>query len=228
MEFDINHPLRWMERQVELEAISQEGVKRTILTSCASIYAEDKLVRLAERPLLVYPSLPTKYMQHIRMIGPDADEIDPDQFLKVLGDVSTDDPALMELEAEDQKQPDESLPPHPFEVAFKLAGGSIPEPAEGMNWTMHHLYEGRFPFEGKTASFNAPEWSFHQTQTAGLVWVHPSMESLWRDFGAIVKTLRARAWVRFGYDPDRYFSAGEHDDETGFDVARLARLFPRS
>lgn len=225
MEFDINNPLSWVKHQVALD------LNRTVLNCCASIFEEEILVRLAARPLLVYPGLQTRHPQHYRMIHPGEvgydpelppeDNFDPEQFMKVSGDVPQDDPERVKLETEDGKRPEESLPPHPVDVAFKLAGGIIPAPT----WTMHHLYDGNFPFEGMEASFNAPEWSFHQTQAAGLVCVHPIIESLWGDFGAIAKTLRARVWIKFGYDPDHFFSTGEHN-ERGFDVARLPLLFP--
>lgn len=51
-----------------------------------------------------------------------------------------------------------------------------------------------------------------------MVVVHPIVEALYDYFPCIKRTLRARSFNKFGYDPDRYFSNGEHDDR-GFEIS---------
>jgi hypothetical protein len=104
-------------------------------------------------------------------------------------------------------------PRHPEKMSFQYAAGiSGNWPLSSLReWPLRHIYDGRFPFEGKERSLNALQHGYHFSQTAGHVVLHPMIAHLWKRCGAIAKSLRARAFVEFGYDPDEYFRAVPHD-----------------
>ncbi len=201
------NPLRagqWIRHQVELERVDDSSLRQVLTEICESIFTEDVLVRLPARALLVYPRFATgrKVIQSI-------DETNPVRDFILAGDHPAEDAELQKLcslEAGDARQPDRNVPSHPAVVAFTLAGGALPHAGTGEGWPLRHTYDGRFPFEGNCNSFKASDYSFHHTQTAGLVCVHPIIDRLWKRYGAMAKTLRARTWKAFGYDPECYFS----------------------
>jgi len=93
------------------------------------------------------------------------------------------------------------IPISPAKIAFQLAGGTIPE-----GWSLCHLYQGDYPFEGRSAPLNALNRGDHFSQSAGIVAVGSGdMASDEMERGCIVKTLRWVAYSKFGYDPDHYF-----------------------
>src|SRR4051812_47586855 len=103
-------------------------------------------------------------------------------------------------------------PAYPEKIAFRYAARMPGWPLTSTGyWRLRHLYDGRFVFEGREWSSNALAERYHFTQSAGMILLHPVIAKLWERCGSIVKSLRARAFVEFGHDPDEYFSTGKHD-----------------
>jgi hypothetical protein len=186
-----------------LERIDDSNFRQVLTELCESIFTEDILVRLPARALLVSPKFATG-----RKVIESMDETNSVRDFILAGDhpEEAELQKLYSLEASDAKQPGRNVPSHPAVVAFTFAGGALPQTGTGDGWPLRHIYDGRFPFEGNCESFKASDYSFHHTQTAGLVCVHPIIDRLWKRYGALGKTLRARAWKAFGYDPECYFS----------------------
>lgn len=90
----------------------------------------------------------------------------------------------------------------PAILGFQLCGGTRPVKADGHGWHVHHLYDGRFPFPGKTKSLRAVENPDYFTDSAGLVAAHPIANALATDIPYFTWRLRAMAYERFGFDPD--------------------------
>jgi hypothetical protein len=101
----------------------------------------------------------------------------------------------------------DTRPNGPAIAAFLFAGGDRPKRFGSANaWSIHHLYSGKFPYLGQEETTHAAKNCDHFTQSAGLVAVHPVADSLSDEFPFFAWLLRARSFVRFGYDPDRVFS----------------------
>jgi hypothetical protein len=103
----------------------------------------------------------------------------------------------------------------PAIAAFHFAGGTRPIRFGSKNsWSIHHLYSGKFPHFKSGATLHAAKQGDHFTQSAGLVAVHPLADAVSDEFPFVAWWLRAQAFIRFGYDPDRVF--GSAHDEFGF------------
>ncbi len=101
----------------------------------------------------------------------------------------------------------DSRPNGPAIAAFQLAGGKRPPRFGSRNaWSVHHLYSGKFPYYGQEDSIHAVKQGDHFTQSAGLVALHPVADALVDEFPAFAWLLRAKCFLRFGYDPDAVFS----------------------
>jgi hypothetical protein len=117
----------------------------------------------------------------------------------------------------------DTRPNGPAIAAFLLAGGKRPERFGSSNaWSIHHLYSGKFPYFGRKETTHAAKECNHFTQSAGLVAAHPVADALVDEFPFFAWLLRAEAYRRFGYDPDRVFSAGH--DQYGFVQGRQCRV----
>ncbi len=111
----------------------------------------------------------------------------------------------------------------PAVASFLLAGGERPKRFGSSNaWSIHHLYSGKFPYRGHEETTHAAKDCCHFTQSAGLVAVHPIADSLADEFPFFTWLLRAEAFVKFGYDPDRVFST--EVDGYGFAISRPCRI----
>jgi hypothetical protein len=111
----------------------------------------------------------------------------------------------------------------PAVVSFLLAGGERPKRFGSSNeWSIHHLYSGKFPYAGRTDTTHAAKHGLHFTQSAGLVAVHPVADSLVDEFPCFAWFLRAKAFLRFGYDPDHVFSP--EVDHYGFERGRSCHI----
>ena len=95
----------------------------------------------------------------------------------------------------------------PAICAFLLAGGERP-PRRGNShgWSIHHIYDGKFPSQGKTESAHAVKNGRYFTQSAGLVAIHPIADALADEVPYFAWLLRAEAYKRFNFDPDGVFS----------------------
>jgi hypothetical protein len=97
-----------------------------------------------------------------------------------------------------------------------FAGGERPwRNNERTQWSIHHIYDGQFPFEGRKKTLHAVKKGKHFTQSAGLIAVHPIADALCDEFFYFTWLLRKESYTRFGYDPDHIFS--EDIDELGFE-----------
>lgn len=95
----------------------------------------------------------------------------------------------------------------PAIAAFLYAGGERPERIGSRNrWSIHHLYSGKFPYVDRTETLHAVKDGEHFTNSAGLIAVHPILDAICDEYPCIAWYLRARAFERFGYDPDSVFS----------------------
>jgi len=103
----------------------------------------------------------------------------------------------------------------PAIMAYLVAGGQRPKRSGAQEWAIHHLYDGKFPYPGRTRpSLRAVMDARHFTQSSGLVAIHPVADALADEFGVFAWRLCAEAFVRFGYDPEGAFS--DTQDELGF------------
>jgi hypothetical protein len=112
----------------------------------------------------------------------------------------------------------------PAVVSYRVAGGERPLKAVGDGWSIHHLYDGQFPFPGNhRPSLTAAREGRHFTQSAGLVAVHPIADALAHEFSAFAWRLRAGSFERFGYDPEGVFS--DSPDAFGFAGGECGRVW---
>jgi hypothetical protein len=107
-------------------------------------------------------------------------------------------------------------PNGPAIASYRLAGGERPKRIGSSNeWSIHHLYSGKFPYCGQQGTpLHAAKNGNHFTQSAGLVAAHPIADARVDEFPCFAWLLRAKAYIMFGYDPDRAFSADV--DQYGF------------
>jgi hypothetical protein len=95
----------------------------------------------------------------------------------------------------------------PAIAAFLYAGGERPCRVGSRNcWSIHHLYSGKFPYVGRTETLHAVKHGDHFTNSAGLIAAHPVLDAMCDEYPCIAWYLRARAFERFGYDPDQVFT----------------------
>jgi hypothetical protein len=97
----------------------------------------------------------------------------------------------------------------PAICAFLLAGGKRPQRETGRGWSIHHIYDGKFPFDGKRETTHAVKCGEYFTQAAGLVALHPIADAAADEFSDFAWWLRRQAFDRFGFDPDGVFTKEE-------------------
>jgi hypothetical protein len=92
----------------------------------------------------------------------------------------------------------------PAILAFRLAGGERPVRRDfpRHHWSIHHIYDGRFPAAEGDTVLHATRVGNHFTQSAGLVALHPLADGLVGDCKYFAWLLRHEAFLRFDYDPD--------------------------
>ena len=109
----------------------------------------------------------------------------------------------------------DTRPNGPAIATFQFAGGTRPERFGSSNsWSIHHVYSGKFPYVGRTATTHACKECQHFTQSAGLIATHPIADALCDEFPFFSWLLRLESFRRFGYDPDGVFSTEQ--DKFGF------------
>ncbi len=111
----------------------------------------------------------------------------------------------------------------PAVAAYLLASGERPTRNGNHGWSVHHIYDRKFPYPGTTKSMWAVRDPRHFTQTAGLVTVHPIADALADEFAVFAWRLRAESFLRFGYDPDAAFA--DAPDEYGFAERQCQRIW---
>ena len=111
----------------------------------------------------------------------------------------------------------------PAIASFLLARGDRPKRFGSSNaWSIHHLYSGKFPYYERKTTTHAAKDGNHFTQSAGLVAVHPVADALSDEFPFFAWLLRAKAYLQFGYDPDRVFTS--QVDSLGFAEGRQCKV----
>lgn len=78
-------------------------------------------------------------------------------------------------------------------------------------WSTHHLYNNKFPYPKQDSTIHAVKDSKHFNQNAGLVAVHPIADAIFEEFDIFAWYVRAQAYLKFGYDPDKVFNASSND-----------------
>ena len=95
----------------------------------------------------------------------------------------------------------------PAIMAFLFAGGERPRCSDNNHeWTIHHIYDGKFSLDKTKPSIRAVKLRDHFTQSAGLVAIHPIADSLAHKNFYFAWLLRFESYKKFGYDPDNVFS----------------------
>ena len=98
----------------------------------------------------------------------------------------------------------------PAIISFLLAGGKRPDRSSpGRQWSIHHIYDGKFPAPNRPKTAHAVKRENLFTDAAGLVAVHPIADALADEIAYFAWLLRFEAYKRFGFDPDGVFSATE-------------------
>jgi len=91
-------------------------------------------------------------------------------------------------------------------MAFLLGGGTRPPCQESRKrWSIHHIYDGKFPFQGSDRTVHAIKDPDLFTHSAGLVAVHPIADALADEVPYFAWLLRLEAYTLFQFDPDRVF-----------------------
>lgn len=94
----------------------------------------------------------------------------------------------------------------PAIVAFLLAGGERPKRVcQKREWSIHHIYDGKYPWHGEATTTHAVKDGRYFTEAAGLVAVHPIADALADEVPYFAWLLRFEAFLRFGFDPDNVF-----------------------
>lgn len=90
--------------------------------------------------------------------------------------------------------------------AFLAAGGERPMRSTNRGWSIHHIYDGKFPAKGRRTTLHAVKSAEHFTESAGLVALHPIADAVADEFEDFAWWLRKQAFQRFSYDPDHVFA----------------------
>ena len=107
----------------------------------------------------------------------------------------------------------------PAIMSFLLARGERPNRADSTKgWSIHHIYNGKFPFIEGGKTLHAVKDGTHFTQSAGLAALHPIAHALADEYFYFVWLLRQESFLRFNYDPDMVFC--KKIDEYGFKTSR--------
>ena len=94
----------------------------------------------------------------------------------------------------------------PAIMAFRLAGGERPQRvAPRREWSIHHIYDGKFPAPGAQTTTHAVKDGRYFTHSAGLVAVHPIADALADEVPYCAWILRGEAFRKYKFDPDGVF-----------------------
>ena len=112
----------------------------------------------------------------------------------------------------------------PAIAAYRFAGGRRPGRFGSSNeWSIHHLYSGKFPHWDRERTLHATEDGLHFTQSAGLIALHPIADALCDEFPFFSWCLRSKSFSSFGYDPDGVFSTER--DKYGFATGHSCEIY---
>jgi hypothetical protein len=103
----------------------------------------------------------------------------------------------------------------PAVMAFLLSGGERPSRrSPGRQWSVHHIYDGKWPAPGRPVTAHAVKNKRLFTHSAGLVAVHPLADALADEVPYFAWLLRLEAYKRFQFDPDGVFAPSELPNTT--------------
>lgn len=202
------HWRRWIECQVSRDIPTSLPLQQMLFSLCVDLYSANTLVHFAARSMLIWPRCTPG--ENLDGLPDDAKEL---SFSSAGAGIP--EYAKKRLQQELTERGITSLercPVDPDRFSFRFADGFILP-----GWHFHHIYDGTSPLGRGKKTLNARHHGLHFTQTAGMVAIHPIVEALYDYFPCIKRTLRARSFKEFRYDPDRYFSKCEHDDR-GFEL----------
>ena len=95
----------------------------------------------------------------------------------------------------------------PAIMSYLFAGGARPSRrGSDHEWTIHHIYDGKFALENGNQSVRAVNHGDHFTESAGVVVIHPVADALADEYFFFAWMLRLEAFKRFGYNPDKVFA----------------------
>lgn len=94
----------------------------------------------------------------------------------------------------------------PAILAYQLAGGDRP-PRLGRRhgWTIHHVYDGQFPWQGRNSTAHAVKDGQLFTASGGLVAIDPVADAMASEYALVAWVLRYQCHQRFRFDPDGVF-----------------------
>ena len=96
----------------------------------------------------------------------------------------------------------------PAIMSFLLSGGERPlRQTPKRQWSVHHVYDGKFPFPGRDLTTHAVKNKKLFTHSAGLVAIHPIADALADEVAYFAWLLRLEAYKRFQFDPDQVFGS---------------------
>lgn len=93
----------------------------------------------------------------------------------------------------------------PAICGYLLAQGERPKRRGGKQWTIHHIYDGQFPFPGRSSTLHAVKDAQYFTDYRGLVAIHPIADGLASELPYFAWLLRYEAFLKFKFDPDKVF-----------------------
>lgn len=172
----------------EAAYLEDKRIRSVILRICKEL---DAFVEWPEQPLLLWKGCTRQKKYHTY----------PSQIKKM---------------AKEAKIPLDGRANGPAKAAFEIARGERPARYGSNNkWSIHHLYSGKFPYPGKTDTLHASKKGNHFTQSVGLVAIHPIADQMCDEYPFFAWLLRAKAFLKFGYDPDGVFKHNP-SNEYGF------------
>jgi hypothetical protein len=187
------HWRRWVECQVSRDTPTSLPLQQLLFTLCIDLYLTNTLVRFAARSLLIWPRCTPG--ENLDGLPDDAKEL---SFYSAGAGIP--EYAKKRLQQELTERGITSLercPVDPDRFSFRFADGFILP-----GWHFHHIYDGTSPLGRGKKTLSARHHGLHFTQTAGMVAIHPIVEALYDYFPCIKRTLRARSFKKFEYDPD--------------------------
>ena len=210
MPFDPNDPNPWLDHISENPPF--------IRSLCKSLYHESFLVRLPLRAWLCDWGMTSQ-----GRVGPMIPELpDADEAGKMLDNwpqaptVAAGDAKYAALVR--QEDPESRQAWAHAVAAFKYAEGVVPQAAPGADaWQLRHVYEPLTRW-GAGGEVEANRAAKHYTQSAGWVALHPLIHHLMAEHPCILKTLQARVFSTFKYDPEELFAPGRAHNNCGFVV----------
>jgi hypothetical protein len=202
IKFTENNWREWLQAQVNRDRPRSIPIHNMLLELCCELYAGHRLVSFARQGILLWPRCTP---------GENLDPLPDDAQEQVLDSLVSAHLSENEKESLGNELSKvgvgsiEQYPAHPERFAFKFAGGWLQQ-----DWFFKHLYDGSIALGSAKKRLNALKRGKHFTQTAGMAAIHPIVQELYEAYPCLRRTLQARSFASFGYDPEHFFSQCEH------------------